>query len=79
MPYLDLRDNKEGMCMIETVEKNYAGFTNKEIEKGFMSRTVQRRIGHPPDGRFKEIVSLGQNGLKNCPVQVTDIDVSNRM
>ena len=27
MPYIYLRDNKDGICMIETVQKNFASFT----------------------------------------------------
>ena len=38
---------------------------------------MQRRSGHPPDEIFKEIVSLGENGLRNCPVEVADISNSN--
>jgi hypothetical protein len=73
MPYIDLRDNQEGIAMIETVRKKFAGATKKEIEKAYLARTVQRRIGHPPDERFKEIVSLGENGLRNCPVTAADV------
>ena len=29
MPYIDLRDNKDGICMIETVQNNIAGFTKR--------------------------------------------------
>ena len=29
MTYIDLQDNKEGICMIETVRKNFAGFTKR--------------------------------------------------
>ena len=59
--------------MIETVRKSFAGATKVEIEKAYLARTVQRRIGHPPDERFKEIVSLGEGGLRNCPITVADI------
>ena len=68
MPYINLRKQKEGIRMIETVRKKFAGGTKREIEKAVYSCTVQRRIGHPPDKIFKEIVSLGENGLRNCPV-----------
>ena len=34
---------------------------------------MQRRIGHPLDERFKEIVSLGKNGLQNCPITASDV------
>ena len=30
MPYIDLRDNNDRICMIETVRKNFAGFTKRE-------------------------------------------------
>ena len=59
--------------MIETIRKKLVGGTKPEIEKAIQSRTVQRRIGHPPDERFKEIVSLVENGLRNCPLEVADI------
>ena len=47
MPYIDLRDNQEGVAMIETVRKKFARATRREIEKAYLARTVQRRIGHP--------------------------------
>ena len=62
MPYVDLHDHKEGLVMIETVEKNFEGFTKREIEKVILARKVQSRIGHPPNRRLKEIVSLLENG-----------------
>ena len=73
MPYIDLRDNQEGFSMIEMVCNNFDGATKMEIEKAYLAHTVQRRIGHPPDERFKEIVSLGENGLQNCPITVSDV------
>ena len=71
--YIDLRENQEDITMIETVCKKFAGATRREIEKAYLTRTVQRRIGHPPDERFKEIVSLGENGLCNCPVTASGV------
>ena len=68
MPYNNLREHKEGISMIETVRKKFAEATKREIEKAIQYHTVQRRIGTPPDERFKEMVSLGENGLRNCPV-----------
>ena len=38
---------------------------------------MQRRIGHPPDERFKQTFHLGKNGLHNFPVEVADISNSN--
>ena len=73
MPYIDLLENMEGFAMIETIRKQFAGATSREIERAYLARTVQRRVGHPPDERFKEIVSLGENGLQKFPVTVADI------
>jgi hypothetical protein len=73
MPYFDVREKKEGFTMIETVFKIITGATKREIEKVYLARTVQRRIEHPPDERFKVIVSLGENGLRNCSLTVSDV------
>ena len=68
MPYINLREHKEGIRMIETARNKFPGATKQEIEKAIQYGTVKRRIGNPPDDRFNETVSLGENGLRNCPV-----------
>ena len=77
MPTINLHKHKEEISMIETVCKKFTGVTNREIEKTIQSFTVQRRIGHPTDEIFKEIVILGENGLQNFPIEVSDISNSN--
>ena len=77
IPYINFCEHKEGISMIETVCKKITGSTKREIEMVVQSRTVQRRIRHPPDERFKEILSLGENGLRNFPVEVAHISNSN--
>ena len=77
MPYINLREHEEGIILIEAVRKKMVGSTKREIEKAIQSCTLQRRIEHLPDYRFNEIVSLGENGLCNCPVEVPDISNSN--
>ena len=57
--------------MLETAKKNMEGYTKKEIEKAELSRTVQRRIGHPTSKHLKQIVS--QRSLKNIPISTTDV------
>ena len=71
MPYINLREHKEGISMIKTVRKKFVGDTKHEIEKDIQYFTVQRRIGHPPNERFKEIASLGENGIRSCPSKIT--------
>ena len=82
MPYINVREYQQGMSMIEmtrdrqngismikTARKNFKGVTKKQLNKAIMARVLQRRIGHPPEERYKEIVSLHAD----CPVSVTDI------
>ena len=40
MPYINLRENKEGISMIERVHNKFVGATKREIEKAIHSRTL---------------------------------------
>ena len=40
MSYIDLRTNKAGLVMIETVRKNFESYAKKEIEKAKLSCVV---------------------------------------
>ena len=57
--------------MIKTVRKNMAGFTPQEIKKAKLSRQTQGRVGHPPDGVFKQMI--GEKDLKNNPILVNNV------
>ena len=46
--YINLREHKKGISMVEMVRKKFVGATKREIEKAIQSCTVQRSIGHPP-------------------------------
>ena len=48
-----------------------AGFTPQEIEKTKLSRETQGRVGHPPDGVFKQMI--GEKELKNNAVSLDDV------
>ena len=69
--YIDLREQREGLVMIKTARKNFAGFTEKKISKARLSRLAQGKVGHPPDGRFKTFIS--EKVLKTFPVEVADV------
>ena len=71
MPYIDLRKQREGHVMIETVKKNMEGFTKKGIEKAELPCVVQRQIGHPTSEHLRQIVS--QQSLKNVPIRSADV------
>ena len=68
VPYIDMREWKEGFGMIQTVRKNFDNFTGEDIEKEKLSCKTQLMVANPPDERFKEIVS--GSSLKNYPVEV---------
>ena len=38
MTYIDLRESKQGLVLIETVRKNMGGFTHEEIEGAKLAR-----------------------------------------
>ena len=50
MPYINLRDQKEGLVMIETVQENMGGNTPEQIKGAKLARVSQGHVGHPPDG-----------------------------
>ena len=57
MPYIDIRECKEGFGIIQNFSKNFDNFTGKDIEKENMSRKMQSMVANPTYDRFKEIVS----------------------
>ena len=48
LPYIDLSEQKEGLVMIETVQKNMGGHTLEQIKGAQLSRVAQGRVVHPP-------------------------------
>ena len=73
MPYIDLRENHEGLAMINTVRERFKNFSREEIERAILSRVVRRRIGHPAEKHYKDIVSENANNF-DCPVEIADIN-----
>ena len=63
--------------MIETVCKNFEGFTKEEILKAKLSCKTKSMVGNPPAVRFKEIVS--DEGLRNFPVEFNDVTNSSSL
>ena len=57
MTYIDLRQKHERIAMLETVRANFKGYTKKQVEKAILARRMQSMIAHPPDEKYKELVS----------------------
>ena len=43
--------------MLETVKANFEGYTKKQVERSVLARRLQSMLAHPPDEKFKELVS----------------------
>ena len=86
MPYVDLNDFTTAFASemfananidalqerkIETVRKNMEGFSRKEVKGAILARIAQSKVVHPPDSKFKVMVS--SRSFKNCPVTVNDV------
>ena len=57
--------------MLETVQKNLEGYTKREVKKAILACEAQAMVAHPPDDKFKQMVS--HENLRNCSVKVKDI------
>ena len=53
IPYIDMREWKEGFVMIQTFRKNIDKFTGKDIDKAKLSCKMQSMVANPPYERFK--------------------------
>ena len=57
--------------MIETVCKNFEGFTKKQIKQAMLARQVQAMMAHPTDEELHKMVS--SKTVKELPVQPNDV------
>ena len=71
MPCIDMREHQEGVAMLETVRKNFEGYTKKQVENVILVRKMQAMVAHPPDDKFKDMVR--HESLPNCRVRVDEI------
>ena len=71
MPYIDLRDQKEGLVMIEIIRKNMGVNTPETLKGSQLARVAQGRVGNPPDGVLKKMVSY--NIPKNMPIGINNV------
>jgi hypothetical protein len=60
----------EDYIFLNTVAGNKANLTWREIEGTDKARTLYRKIGHPAEQEYNEI--LDNNSIQNCPVTSND-------
>ena len=68
MPYIDLTKSDENAAtlLMQTVRKNYEGYTKKEFLQAKEAIRGQGMIGSPSESDYKAIVS--SNMIRNCPI-----------
>jgi hypothetical protein len=63
--------------LIETVQENKKGYTQRQFEDAKQARKLYHIIGCPTTENFKAI--LRQNIIRNCPVTVEDVNIAERI
>ena len=63
--------------MVNTVCKNFEGYTKHDLEKVKEARRLQGMVGNPTEREFVGMVR--EKLIANCPVIVHDIDNANRI
>ena len=59
--------------MLKTVQKNFEGYTKKQVEKAILACKAQTMVAHPHDDEFKQMVSY--ENPRNCNIK--DMDITN--
>ena len=76
-PYVDLNEqgDENAVLLVQTVRKNYEGFTRQEVEQAILARKLQARSGHPSEAVFKNKVSCKSKSslFRDCPMLSKDI------
>ena len=67
MPFIDMREHHDAFAMVQTVQENFKGFTEKQVKKAILACEAQAKLAHPTDEKFKNMVS--SKSLDNCPVK----------
>ena len=73
LPYV--KATKEGVMFVQTVRKNYEGFTKEEVESSVFAREDPGLIGHPSERDLKYLVI---SNLGKCPVTTPDVDSAHK-
>jgi hypothetical protein len=70
--YFDPRDSE--FIFVNTVSKNKAGFTKRQIKEVEVARSLYFKLNYPSWKDFKWIIRSNQ--IKDCPVTVNHVDTA---
>ena len=62
---------RAGVTLVETVEENKLGFSERQIARAEQAKRLYEMIGFPSMKDFKTIIQM--NGIRNCPITIDDI------
>ena len=66
-----MQEEKEAFTLLQTVQENFEGFTQRQVKQAKLARRAQAMVGHPTDDKFKQMVS--SKSSTNCHVKVSDV------
>ena len=72
----DRKDNGTSN-LISTVTENRQGYTLRQFERAKEARRLYHIVGTPTVENFKSLLRM--NVIKNCPVTVEDINISEKI
>ena len=85
-PYIDLDDmsqGDQGAMLVQTVRKNYEGFTRREVERAREVRELQSRLGQLSETELKTLLKekdkVSNALLKNIDLTTDDLENSNQI
>jgi hypothetical protein len=56
---------------VQTVRRNYEGFTKKQVQRATLARRIMGMIGAPTEREYQGLVRI--NFLQDCPITPSDI------
>src|SRR5210317_1230746 len=71
------RNFEKKINVVQQVDENIECFSRSEVEKAKQARKLYHMVGAPTMENFKLMIK--GNMIKNCPITVTDMDVSKKI
>ena len=73
----DQQEHEGTSNLVSTVAENRKGYTLRQFERAKEARRLYHIVGTPTVENFKSLLRM--NAIKNCPVTVEDINISERI
>jgi hypothetical protein len=67
----------KGVNLLNTLKENKTFYTNHQIERAKVARSLARALGCPSDEDLKTILKM--NAIKDCPVVENDIVLAEKI